>query len=301
MSNNYTDDKAKNIHKKDSRLKIATDIKNKGKHKKIVHYLGGQNPWTPFENFFNKGSRTTFIRYEFKSDTELPDNYLDEKSFDHSNSIEPLMEFAQNNNKLQLLEDLQQIKKEIDTKYGCFVNDDVFDKYGKYVDMFSEDPHYYWLDFCCAPSPEVIQKVMDIVQHNLTKDVYVTFYMNHRGNEVIKNIITQCGKSLKNRSLSLKKYCESILPEKTDIICEVFDNYNNGKAPMTVLKITKKEKIIPKKSVEEYLEASKRFSNKQLCVLWKMPTMRIAGLAAAAKRKQNSLNKNVDPVDILVV
>lgn len=286
MSKKYTPAKAKNINKKNSRLKIATDIKNNGRHTKIVHYLGGRDPSTHFENFFSKGIRTTFIRYEKENNTELPNNYLDEKSFENCNSIDPLINFAQNNNKLQLLEDLYQIKKEIDTKYGCFVNDDVFDKYGKYVDMFSEYPHYYWLDFCCSPSPEVIKKVMDVVQHNLTKDVYVTFFMNHRGNEVAKNIIAQRGKSLKNRSLSLKKYCESILPEKTNILCEVFDNYNNDKAPMTVLKITKKQKTIPKKTVEEYVEASKRFSNKQLAVLWKMPIMKIAGLAAAAKRKK---------------
>lgn len=284
MKNNYTDRKAKNLNKKDSRCKIATEIKNLGKHKKIVHYLGGQNPSTPFENFFSKGSWTTFIRYELKENTELPNNYLDERNFEICRSINSLLGFAERQNRTNLLEDLQQLKKEIETKFGCFVNANVFHRYKKYVEMFPNEPHYYWLDFCEAPKPDLLQKVLNIVNDESTEDVYATFYMNHRGKDSVKGIINYYGKSLKDRAKSLKSYCEAMLPEKTNVICEVFDTYNNDKAPMAVLKFTKKKKVLPKKTVQEYVLASKRFSNKQLTILWKLPPMKIAGLAAAAKR-----------------
>jgi hypothetical protein len=285
--NKYTDTKAKNLHKKDSRYKIASDIKQNGKKLKVIHYLGGQNPWTPFENFFSKGRNTTFIRYEFKEDTQLPNNYLNEDGFEICKQIDPLIKhFEGRQDKETLLNQLKELKNEIDSSYGCFVNGNIFNHYEKYVNMFPKLPQYFWLDFCEAPKPQLIQKVMQIVNAPYSKEVYATFYMNHRGVESVKGIINYYGKSLKNRAKSLASYCKAMLPEKTNITCEVFYVYNNGKAPMAILKFKKKEKILPKKSVQEYVEQSKRFSNKQLAVLWKMPIMKIAGLAAAAKRKK---------------
>lgn len=285
--NKYTDTKAKNIRKKDSRSKIAKDIKNTGKCQKVIHYLGGQNPSTPFENFFSNGRYTTFIRYEFKENTQLPDNYLDEASFKNCQGIDTLIDcWDGKEGKEILLNELKNLKKEINSKYGCFVNGNIFNHYEKYVNMFSKLPHYFWLDFCEAPKPQLLQKIMEIVNAPYSKEVYVTFYMNHRGKDSVKGIINYYGKSLKNRAKSLKSYCEAMMPEKTNVICEVFDTYNNDKAPMAVLKFKKKEKVVLKKSIQDYVEASKRFSNKQLVVLWKMPTMKIAGLAAAAKRKK---------------
>jgi hypothetical protein len=287
MSNNYTDSKAKNLHKKDSRYKIANDIKQNGKNLKVIHYLGGQNTWTLFENFFSKGRNTTFIRYEFKEDTQLPNNYLDEKSFGFCKNIDDLIKcYEGKENKETLLNELKKVKKEIDSSYGCFVNGNIFNHYEKYVNMFPKLPQYFWLDFCSAPTPQLLQKVMEVVNMSSSKDVYVTFYMNHRGVESVKGIINYYGKSLKDRGKSLVSYCKAMLPEKTNINCELFYVYNNDKAPMAILKFKKKEKVLPKKSIQEYAEQSKRFSNKQLAVLWKMPIMRIAGLAAAAKRKK---------------
>lgn len=285
MSNNYTDTKAKNLLKKDSRYKIANDIKENGKKLKVIHYLGGQNPWTPFEDFFNKGKHTKFIRYENKRNTPLPNNYLDEKSFKECQNIDSLIEcWEGKEGKETLLNELKNLKKEINSKYGCFVNGNIFNHYDEYVNMFPKRPQYFWLDFCGAPKPQLVQKVMQIVNAPYSKEVYATFFMNPRASKFAKDIISCCGKSLKNRATSLKNYFDKIISK--DVTCEVFFTYNNGKAPMAILKFKKKEKVLPKKTVQEYVEASKRFSNKQLAILWKLPTMKIAGLAAAAKRKQ---------------
>ena len=99
-------------------------------------------------------------------------------------------------------------------------------------------------------------------------------------------IIDTNGRFLTNRAKALKAYCEKLFLEHKNIKCEIFDNYVNGVSPMCVIKFSRTEKIQNKKTIEEYVEASKRFSNKQLAVLWKMPIMKIAGLAAAAKRKK---------------
>jgi len=287
MKNNYTETKAKNIHKKDSRYKIANDIKQNGKNLKVIHYLGGPNPCTPFENFFNKGKYTKFIRYELKENTQLPNNYLDKNSFKICKNIDGMIKcWEGKEGKETLLNELKGLKKEIDSSYGCFVNGNIFNHYEEYVNMFPKRPQYFWLDFCDAPKPQLLQKVMQIVNAPYSKEVYATFFMNHRGAESVKGIINYYGKSLKNRADSLASYCKAMLPEKTNITCDVFYTYNNGKSPMAILKFKKKEKVLPKKSVQEYVEASKRFSNKQLAILWKMPIMKIAGLAAAAKRKK---------------
>ena len=283
--NKYTDTKAKNLKKKDSRCKIAKDIKNTGKHLKVIHYLGGKNPWTPFEDFFTT-ARTTFIRYEFKENTQLPDNYMDESEFIEYQKIGRILNYLKEIGKDGMVQELLELKKEMDSKNGCFVNGNIFNYYKKFVEMYPNHPHYFWLDFCEAPKPQLLQKIMEIVNAPYSKEVYVTFYMNHRGKDSVRGIINYYGKSLKDRARSLKCYCKAMMPEKTNVTCEVFDIYNNDKAPMAVLKFKKKEKSIPKKSIQEYAKASKRFSNKQLAVLWKMSTMRIAGLAAAAKRKK---------------
>jgi hypothetical protein len=286
--NKYTDTKAKNSNKKYSRYKVANDIKKTGKCQKVIHYLGGPNTSTPFENFFSNGRHTTFIRYEIEKNTQLPDNYLDESSFKNCQVIDTLIDYCDGKEgKEIMLNELKNFKKEINSKYGCFVNGNIFNHYEEYVKMFPKLPHHFWLDFCGAPKPQLLQKVMEIVNAPYSKEVYVTLFMNHRGRDSVKGIINYYGKSsLMDRAKSLKSYCEAMMPEKTNVICEVFDTYNNDKSPMAVLKFKKKEKVVLKKSIQEYVEASKRFSNKQLVVLWKMPTMKIAGLAAAAKRKK---------------
>lgn len=285
MSNNYTDICAANPDKKNSRHQIAQAIKHSCRGTKVIHYLGGKNPSTPFENKFEK-KRTTFIRYEFKRGTKLPNNYLNEEQFEHTRNIDSLinsLEYLGNKNAVR---EMEKLKEQFDSMNGCFVSGNVFSKYWKYQEMFPNVPHYFWLDFCGAPTPKLLQEIVDVVSNQTTKEVYVTFYMNHRGKKSVMKIIDTNGRFLTNRAKALKAYCEKLFSEHKNIKCEIFDTYVNGVSPMCVIKFSRTEKIQNKKTIEEYVEASKRFSNKQLAVLWKMPIMKIAGLAAAAKRKK---------------
>lgn len=279
MSNNYTDICAANPDKKNSRLKIAQAIKLSSRGTKVIHYLGGRNTSTPFENKFQK-KRTKFIRYEFRQKTKLPNNYVNEAEFEIVPQIDRMLKL---NLSVNVTNELKKIQKNYENINGCFVNGNVFSHYGKYQNMFPNAPHYFWLDFCGAPTPKLINEIVNVMSSHTTKEVYVTFYMNHRGKKSVMKIIDTNGKFLSNRAKALKKYCDKLFSD-TNIKAEIFDTYVNGVSPMCVIKFSRKEKIQTKKTVQEYAKASKKFSNKQLAVLWKMPTMKIAGLAAAAKR-----------------
>ena len=281
MSNNYTDVCATNPDKKNSRHQIAQAIKSSSRGMKIIHYLGGKNPSTPFENKFQK-KWTKFIRYEFKEGTKVPNNYVNESEFEIVPQIDKILKL---NLSARITNELKKIQRSYENINGCFVNGNVFSHYWKYQDMFPNTPHYFWLDFCGAPTPQLIDEIVNVMSSQTTKEIYVTFYMNHRGKKSVMKIIDTHGKFLSNRAKALKSYCDKLF-SGTDIKAEVFDTYVNGVSPMCVMKFFRKEKIQTKKTIQEYAEASKRFSNKQLAILWKMPIMKIAGLAAAAKRKK---------------
>lgn len=279
--NHYTDSRAKNRLKKNSRSKIAFHIKN-DKKAKVIHHLGGKNPHTPFEKYFKLGGRTTFIRYEFKENTPIPNNYIEQKEFVEKDKIQSVLEIVESRGLKWQATCMRKLLKEYDDKYGCFVNGNIFSNYMKYVEKFEHDPHYFWLDFCCAPTPSVLKETKQIVDLKQAKMVFCTFYMNHRGKNSVKKIIGGDKTPLDTRVKNLNDHFKKMLGN--EFTCSVFDTYINGIAPMCVLKIERKGKIQTKKTIEDYAKASKRFSNKQLAILWKMPIMKIAGLAAAAKR-----------------
>lgn len=284
MSNNYTDICAANPEKRNSRNRIAQSIKNSNRGFKVIHYLGGKNDNTPFENKFQK-KRTTFIRYEMKRNAPVPKNYFSEHDFDafknHRNVIKILKDKFPKQSKA-----LDSVIEEFEKMNGCFVNQNVFSKCWKFLNEFGDKPHYFWLDFCGAPTPQLLNKIKEVVTTSSVEETFVTFYMNPRGKKSVEKITEKYGRFLHNRAISLCEYFNSLFKDTPEIKCEIFDTYINGISPMCVIKIYRKKKNVTKKTIEEYAKASKRFSNKQLAILWKMPIMKIAGLAAAAKRKK---------------
>lgn len=284
MSNNYTDACATNPEKRNSRRRIAQSIKNSNRGFKVIHYLGGKNENTPFENNFQK-KRTTFIRYEMKRNVPVPKNYLSEKEFDAFKSHQGLLKFFKENFPKKAKQ-FESLIEDCQNTNGCFVNQNVFSKCWKYLNEFGDKPHYFWLDFCGAPTPKLLNKIKEVVTTSSVEETFVTFYMNPRGKKSVEKITEKYGRTLHNRAISLCDYFNSLFKEIPEIKCEVFDTYCNGVSPMCVIKISRKKKNVTKKTIKEYAKASKRFSNKQLAVLWKMPIMKIAGLAAAAKRKK---------------
>lgn len=328
MSNKYTETLAKNINKRTSRGKIAINIRD-DKKTKVIHYLGGKTRNTPFEKFFKIGVRTTFIRYEFQGTPPIPYDYLNETDFEAKSHIEPVLRLVESRGLNWQAKGLMKLQKELEYIHGCFVNGNIFHNYQKYMDKFPDHPHYFWLDFCSAPTPELIEKTMDIVVSDKVKEVYATFYMNHRGNPSIQGIIEKskvtqkhnkmamkllnklreiaqsyndddmfksvkerlnklgCDEnndgSLNTRANNLKAYCDKMLDDRFE--CNVFDTYYNGKSPMCVLKFNRKEAIqFKKKCVRDYVDVSKNMSNKDIAILWNVPIVKVAGLAAAAKR-----------------
>jgi hypothetical protein len=284
MSNNYTDICATNPEKRNSRYRIAQSIKNSNRGFKVIHYLGGKNETTPFENKFQK-KRTTFIRYEMKRNAPVPKNYLSEKDFDAFKNHEGLLKIFKERFP-QKVKPLESLIEEFQNMNGCFVNQNVFSKCWKYLNEFGDQPHYFWLDFCGAPTPQLLKKIKEVVTTSSVEETFVTFYMNPRGKKSVEKITEKYGRFLHNRAVSLCEYFNSLFKDTPEIKCEIFDTYVNGISPMCVIKISRKKKNVTKKTIKEYAKASKRFSNKQLAVLWKMPIMKIAGLAAAAKRKK---------------
>jgi hypothetical protein len=221
MSIAFPHDRANDVTKMASRTKIALDMR-KSKESKIIHYLGGQNPSTPFENHFSI-KRNTFVRYE-RENCPIPNNYT-QAEWKGDNLIE---------------------RKE--GHFGYFVNSNFYEEGCEFMKVFRNENQYFWLDFCGMPKEEDVEQLyytffydQDEYGSNI-KSIYCTFFTNSRGQKYSSNLFTRYGSSLDDRAKSL---CESLTEEleldKTRYKCEVFDRYFNGKAsPMAVLKFSVK-------------------------------------------------------------
>jgi hypothetical protein len=220
MSTLYTAEVANAATKMASRTKIALDIR-KSKESKVIHYLGGRDTNTPFENHFSI-KRNTFVRYE-RDECDTPYNYSP-------------AEWKGNN----LIE-----RKE--GEFGYFVNSNFFEEGFEFMTEFQEENQYFWLDFCGMPREELVESLyytffydQDEYGSNI-KSIYCTFFINARGIKYVSNHLTRYGSSMQDRAQSL---CDSLIEEfeldKTRYKCEVFDSYINGNSPMAVLKFSVK-------------------------------------------------------------
>ena len=222
MSKRFTPAVANAATKMESRTKIALDIR-KSKESKVIHYLGGRDTNTPFENHFSI-KRNTFVRYE-RDECDTPYNYSPAEW---------------KGNKL--------IKRK-EGEFGHFVNSNFFEEGFEFMKVYQEENQYFWLDFCQMPKEEEVESLyytffydQDEYGKNI-KSIYCTFFMNSRGIKYVSNHLTRYGSSLKDRAKSL---CESLTEEfeldKTRYKCEVFDYYINDAngSPMAVLKFSVK-------------------------------------------------------------
>lgn len=281
----YTKAVASHPTKKESRKKIATDIK-RNKTKKVIHYLGGVHPSTPFENKFSNKTNY-FVRYE-KDECQTPKNYC---------SL-----ILDNEGNLKVSESNEKTK-------GIFFNNDFFTTF-KFLERFEQNlPQYLWLDFCGMPTPELLYDLYEVVFNgnsvNTIKDVYITFFLNPRNRTDVAEYITKYGYGIEDRAKSLVEHIKNIYTTDEspfNFSCEIFDTYYNDRAPMCVLKFknlmktkTKTTKTMKapkttapknktKKTMQDYVTLSKRFTNKQIAIFWRMGTMQIAGYEASAKR-----------------
>jgi len=271
----YTKAVASHPTKKESRQKIATDIK-RNKTKKIIHYLGGVHPSTPFENKFSNKTNT-FIRYE-KDECPVPKNYA------------PVI--LDENGKLKVSESNEKTK-------GIFFNSDFFPTYSVFGNA-SSLPQYLWLDFCGMPTPELLYDLYEYVFDGecveKIKSVYITFFLNPRNRSDVAEYLTKYGYGIEDKAKSLVETIKNIYDNDEspfNFSCEIFDTYYNDRAPMCVLKFknlrkTKQQTTMKanktKKTMQDYVNLSKRFTNKQIAIFWRMGKMQIAGYEASAKR-----------------
>ena len=213
MSTMYTSDVANHPSKMESRIKIAHAIRKTGKHSKVIHYLGGTDRRPLFENHFT-GVRNTFIRYE-KRFCILPDHYS----------------WARWDGDV-LLE-----KKPSDI--GYFVNGDFFEEVWNFLEVFDKQKNYFWLDFCGMPSESLLSSIYDLIHLDCIEDVFITFYLNPRGQKFVSNILSRYSNSLEDRAKSLCEYMREQF-EGTHCVT-VFDTYNNGPSPMAVIRVSRLE------------------------------------------------------------
>lgn len=275
MSKQYTKDVASYVTKRQSRAKIANGIKQTMKEGSVIHYLGGTSTQTPFENKFkNKG--VTFVRYErMKSIT--PSGY-------------ELVTFDKQG---------EAIIPEKGEK-GYFVNDNFFNSFFEINSQVRGNESHFWLDFCGMPTSDLLDCIYytflydsDSLYFNSNfKSLYLTFFVNPRNCKEVKAMFTNGEKTLEDRANTLlakvKEHWEWQDQEEKNSI-EIFDTYVNGKSPMVVLKLERREKVedmAKTATLENYVNLRKRgFTNKQIAIFWKAGTMQIAGYAANAKRK----------------
>lgn len=268
MSDKYTIQTAAAETKHSSRIKIAEVIKSYKHGKKLIHHLGGRNDETHFENLFGLKKKTSFVRYEYGTDAPTPKKYT---------------QTTWNRNRLN-------DKK--DSEFGWFANDNFWDVFTDFAEAINDVTHHYWLDFCGMPTPETLSEIENYFDNDDDEtrgEVFLTFFLNPRGRLDVANMVNKYGAGLEDKAKSL---CEYLNERFQNTKWEVFDTYNNKNSPMGVFRmkndhmITKTEKPTAKKhSAEQYAIECKRFSNKQLAVLWRKSTMQIAGYAAQAKRK----------------
>ena len=271
MSVHYTNATAKADSKITSRIKIAEVLKcYTGKN--AIHHLGGRIVETPFEDLFGASKDVTFYRYEHGNDAQVPNNYVDLLTFEN---------------------------KADDLKYGYFINGD-FWKWMPLTDACQKagTTRHYWVDLCGMPQPNILANLKAYFDKDTIKgEVFVTFFMNPRMRKDIQEIMNKKGIDLISKSESLCEHLNEMFQVRK---WEVFDMYINDHSPMAVFRmknesgfmsttqqqpVVKQKKETKKHSAEQYAVECKRFSNKQLAILWKKSTMQIAGYAAQAKRK----------------
>lgn len=273
----YSKDNEKNISKAHSRFKIARSIKADGDHSKVIHYLGGVSEETDFESYFSKN--TTFVRYE-RNPCNLPKNYCHAWKFVLSPSDSRHTFHMELNDKNP-------------DQYGYFANADFFTESQKFMQhpQIIKDKNYFWLDFCGAPTESLLNQVNDFVKayNSFTEEIYLTFYINPRGIEFVSDAVNRYGKSLKDRA---KSVCDT-LKEKISIDIysfSVLDVYVNGRSPMAVIKMKKKNQMKKTKikstknpicNSENYaLMRDKGFSNLEIQTMWGVPQMAVAAYQA---------------------
>jgi len=268
MSKHYTKDVASFASKKISRKKVATAIQDSMIDNSTIHYLGGTSTLTPFENTF-RGKNVTFVRYE-KLKSLLPCGY-NQVSF--SNRGEAILPSKGDK--------------------GYFCNGEFFECFFPLQEKLQPKQAHYWLDFCGMPQSHLLEAIYYTfffeVEDNF-KSLYLTFFLNPRNCEDVKTNL------FKNGEKTTEQKAETLLnrfKEMTDgkgMDCEIFEIYNNGKAPMCVLKIERRKEIdnmTKTASLENYVRLHRKgFSNKQIAVFWRAGTMQVAGFAASAKRKK---------------
>ena len=212
----YTSIKANHITKVSSRINIAKDMKRSAKaSKKVIHYLGGPLGGTQFEDLFSN-KRTTFIRYEIQR-CPTPERY-----------ISPAW------NKTDL-------KPKTQEDLGYFVRGDMFKNYEEFLYVFGGYTHHFWIDLCGMPRQKTLKdigNVLSSVKDSVKSEIYVTFYLNHRGIKEVKDIFGSATNK-EERAENLASHCRKLYPAYN---CTVFETYINGKDPMGVLKLTNKLK-----------------------------------------------------------
>lgn len=227
MSQSYTQDVANAQTKCVSRARIANNIINNTpkKTKRVTHYLGGTSHRTPFESFFTRGTQSFFVRYEHRK-CDTPRKYMEAK-WNESGLI-------------------PKDKKQ----HGYFVNGDFFHNCDHFLAEFPEYKHDMWLDFCGMPTDDkyfqLEKKVFKSIHSSKIRFVYLTFYLNHRGFDDVKEKLNKYGKSLEDRAKSLSENIQEKLLTGTEFECEVFDTYMNDVSPMAVIKVTNKQNTMKK-------------------------------------------------------
>ena len=261
MSLKYTKSTADALSKRESRYKVAQSIK-KSKGEKYIHYLGGVNPETTFEDYFSKED-TTFFRYEI-DECPMPNNYVG----------------------------LKDIFTGIDTdnKFGFFFNSDFFNMADFTMRLCKDEKHSAWLDFCGMPTESLVNNIQEwLTKHqNRLDEVYLTFYINSRGVEYVDGLLNKYGKGNENKAQSL---CESLSNKfSLPYTFSVLDVYVNGNSPMAVIKLTKnkmkktKAKPVVNRAVinstNYQIMRDHGFENVEISTMWQVPTQAVAAFQA---------------------
>ena len=253
MSVHYTKSTADALSKRESRYRVAQSIK-KSKGEKVIHYLGGVNPETTFEDYFSK-DETTFFRYE-KNECPVPNGY----------------------------------NIDADLSFGFFFNVDFFTMAPLSMRLAEDKKHYAWLDFCGMPTESLVNNIQEwATKHqNSIEEIYLTFFINSRGVEYVDGLLNKYGKGNENKAQSL---CDS-LNDKFSLpyTFSVLDAYVNGNSPMAVIKMKKnkmkKTKTKPAvnraviNSTNYQIMRDHGFDNMEISTMWQVPTQAVAAFQA---------------------
>ena len=240
MSNAYSLSRALNQSKQASREKIADAIMKSESAKKFIHHLGGQHPSTPFEDCFPNNQDMVWARFERKRNTPLPNRYR------RLSLPNPAIYFY------------DKPKLPTRNELGYFVNAKMLDRSSALAELFPEYTHYFWYDLCGAPTKETLEELSDRILWLIDTDsdqplnippknaeFFITFYMNHRGRQSIRDIIGDG--TLEEKAIKVRDYFNSDgafddngvwqAGSYNTATCEVLDTYINGVAPMAVFRI----------------------------------------------------------------